>query len=138
MYPMLQKSLPSWLICNLSLCLTIAVNPALGQIVPDNTLPVNSEVTSTGNINTEINGGTAAGSNVFHSFQEFSIPTGGTPFFYNGLNIQNILTRVTGGSVSNIDGLLQEVFLARSQFSVGLGAFNATINSEAPDSRFFA
>lgn len=32
----------------------------------------------------------------------------------------------------------QEVFLARSQFSVGVGAFNATINSEAPDSRFFA
>ncbi|BAZ10994.1 surface antigen D15 domain-containing protein [Calothrix sp. NIES-4071] len=32
----------------------------------------------------------------------------------------------------------QEVFLARSQFSVGVGAFNATINNEAPDSRFFA
>ncbi|RUS99204.1 hypothetical protein DSM106972_079060 [Dulcicalothrix desertica PCC 7102] len=32
----------------------------------------------------------------------------------------------------------QEVFLARSQFSVGVGAFNATINNSAPDSRFFA
>jgi hemolysin activation/secretion protein len=32
----------------------------------------------------------------------------------------------------------QEVLLARSQFSVGVGAFNATINNEAPDSRFFA
>jgi len=29
-----------------------------------------------------------------------------------------------------------EVFAARSQFSVGLGIFNATINQEAPDSRF--
>jgi hemolysin activation/secretion protein len=31
-----------------------------------------------------------------------------------------------------------ELFAFRSQFSVGLGAFNATVNSEAPDSRFLA
>ncbi|MBD2579928.1 ShlB/FhaC/HecB family hemolysin secretion/activation protein [Oscillatoria sp. FACHB-1406] len=32
----------------------------------------------------------------------------------------------------------QEVLSARSQFSLGLGAFGATINESAPDSRFFA
>lgn len=32
----------------------------------------------------------------------------------------------------------RQVFAARSQFSVGLGLFNATINDQAPDSRFFA
>ncbi|MEG4587040.1 ShlB/FhaC/HecB family hemolysin secretion/activation protein [Microcoleus sp. MOSTC5] len=32
----------------------------------------------------------------------------------------------------------RSVVAARSQFSLGLGAFGATINSEAPDSRFFA
>lgn len=32
----------------------------------------------------------------------------------------------------------QEVIAARSQFSLGTGAFNATINDTAPDSRFFA
>ncbi|WP_442947656.1 ShlB/FhaC/HecB family hemolysin secretion/activation protein [Nostoc sp.] len=32
----------------------------------------------------------------------------------------------------------QEVIAARSQFSLGIGAFNATINETAPDSRFFA
>ncbi|MEB3216934.1 MAG: ShlB/FhaC/HecB family hemolysin secretion/activation protein [Nostocales cyanobacterium 94392] len=32
----------------------------------------------------------------------------------------------------------QEVIAARSQFSLGTGAFNATINDDAPDSRFFA
>jgi hemolysin activation/secretion protein len=31
----------------------------------------------------------------------------------------------------------QEVFAVRSQFSLGLGAFDATINDEPPDSRFF-
>ncbi|MEA5598459.1 ShlB/FhaC/HecB family hemolysin secretion/activation protein [Rivularia sp. UHCC 0363] len=32
----------------------------------------------------------------------------------------------------------QQVIAARSQFSLGTGAFNATINGDAPDSRFFA
>ncbi|WP_242055565.1 MULTISPECIES: ShlB/FhaC/HecB family hemolysin secretion/activation protein [Nostocales] len=32
----------------------------------------------------------------------------------------------------------QEIIAARSQFSLGIGAFNATINNNAPDSRFFA
>jgi hemolysin activation/secretion protein len=32
----------------------------------------------------------------------------------------------------------QEVIAARSQFNLGIGAFNATINDTAPDSRFFA
>lgn len=31
-----------------------------------------------------------------------------------------------------------EVLFARSQFSLGIGALNATINKSAPDSRFFA
>jgi hemolysin activation/secretion protein len=33
---------------------------------------------------------------------------------------------------------LQQVLVARSQFSLGIGAFDATINNQAPDSRFFA
>ncbi len=32
----------------------------------------------------------------------------------------------------------REVFAVRSQFSLGIGAFDATINNSAPDSRFFA
>lgn len=32
----------------------------------------------------------------------------------------------------------QQVIAARSQFSLGTGAFNATVNNNAPDSRFFA
>src|SRR5579883_980654 len=81
-------------------------NCAYSQITPDRTLPNNSSVTvnsSTFNIT----GGTQAGRNLFHSFQQFSVPTGGRAAFNNGVDIQNIFSRVTGGSVSNIDGIIQ-------------------------------
>jgi filamentous hemagglutinin family protein len=79
---------------------------ATAQISPDRTLPSNSNVTINGSI-FNITEGTQAGRNLFHSFQQFSVPTGGTASFNNGLNIQNIISRVTGGSVSNINGIIQ-------------------------------
>ncbi|AUB43674.1 Large exoprotein involved in heme utilization or adhesion (plasmid) [Nostoc flagelliforme CCNUN1] len=75
---------------------------ANAQITPDGTLPNNSSVTREGDT-FNITGGTQAGSNLFHSFGEFSVNTGGTASFNNALDIQNIITRVTGESVSNID-----------------------------------
>ncbi|MBD2243822.1 filamentous hemagglutinin N-terminal domain-containing protein [Nostoc sp. FACHB-888] len=81
-------------------------NSAIAQITQDGTLPTNSQVTPQGNI-TIIQGGTRAGNNLFHSFEEFSVPTGITAHFQNPLNIQNIISRVTGKSISNIDGILK-------------------------------
>ena len=80
--------------------------PARSQVIPDRTLTDNSEVTLNGNSNV-ITGGSTAGVNLFHSFEQFSVPTGGVAYFNNAPNIQNIITRVTGLSISNIDGLLQ-------------------------------
>ncbi|MFZ9740231.1 MAG: filamentous hemagglutinin N-terminal domain-containing protein, partial [Prochlorotrichaceae cyanobacterium] len=55
----------------------------------------------------DIIGGTQAGSNLFHSFDQFNVPTGNTANFVGTPNLANILGRVTGGSPSLIDGLLQ-------------------------------
>jgi filamentous hemagglutinin family protein len=55
----------------------------------------------------DISGGTQAGGNLFHSFQNFGLPTGSTANFQASPAIQNILSRVVGGDASVINGLLQ-------------------------------
>ena len=76
------------------------------QITPDATLPNNSRTTTQDNIKI-IEGGTQAETNLFHSFEQFSLPTGQTAYFNNIQNIQNIITRITGKSISNIDGIIR-------------------------------
>jgi filamentous hemagglutinin family protein len=77
--------------------------PTKAQITPDGSLPTNVE--RSGNV-LEINGGERRGGNLFHSFRDFSVPTGNEAFFNNAQSIENIINRVTGGNISSIDGLI--------------------------------
>ncbi|BAY99576.1 filamentous hemagglutinin family outer membrane protein [Tolypothrix tenuis PCC 7101] len=77
-------------------------NSVHAQVTPDNTLGTDV----TGSSNYSITNGTRVGNNLFHSFREFALPTGSSASFENATDIQNIFSRVTGGQVSNIDGLI--------------------------------
>ncbi|WP_422665597.1 filamentous hemagglutinin N-terminal domain-containing protein [Anabaena sp. PCC 7938] len=55
----------------------------------------------------DITGGTTSGTNLFHSFQEFSVPPGQIANFIANPNLHNILGRITGGNASIINGLIQ-------------------------------
>lgn len=85
---------------------SLLTTTAHAQIIPDNTLPNNSILVPTGPT-LRIEGGTQRGGNLFHSFQEFSISPGTTAFFNNSLDTQNIITRITGGKLSTINGIIR-------------------------------
>ena len=55
----------------------------------------------------EITGGTQAGQNLFHGFQQFDLGAGQIANFRSHPTIQNILGRIVGGNPSTIDGLIQ-------------------------------
>jgi filamentous hemagglutinin family protein len=101
-----------------------------------------------GKVQYDITGGTrpGGGENLFHSFGEFGVPTNNIANFFNGasfdlagnplapgLPTSNILSRVTGGNISNIFGAIQtEGFGNANLFLMNPAGFlfgpNATLN----------
>ena len=86
-----------------------------------------------------ITGGTrpggASGTNLFHSFGDFNVPTNNIANFLNnsGLATSNILGRVTGGNISNIFGTIQTTGFGNANlFLMNPAGFlfgpNATVN----------
>ena len=74
------------------------------QVTSDGIL--STAVTQSGNTFT-IDQGDRVGNNLFHSFSQFSVPTSGTAIFNNAIDVQNIFSRVTGGNISNINGVIR-------------------------------
>lgn len=75
----------------------------LAQITPDGS--TGTTVTIEGDRNV-IQDGQTTGSNLFHSFSDFSLPNGGEAAFDNAATIENIFSRVTGGRISDINGII--------------------------------
>jgi filamentous hemagglutinin family protein len=80
------------------------------QVTPDKTLGVEQSVIYSsirnGSLYQQVEGGATRGSNLFHSFHNFSISEGQSLYFQNPIGIRNIISRVIGGNPSNIQGTL--------------------------------
>ena len=89
----------------LPVLLTFGTKGAIAQITPakDGT----GTIVQTQNNQLNISGGTQAGRNQFHSFQQFGVNAGQTANFMSNPNIANIIGRVTGGDASLINGMLK-------------------------------
>ena len=86
------------------LCISLLISTKVtAQITPDGT--TTTTVTTEGSRDI-IRDGQTAGNNLFHSFNDFSVPNGGEAFFDNAATIENIFSRVTGGRISDINGLI--------------------------------
>ncbi len=51
--------------------------------------------------------GTTVGNNLFHSFDSFNLASTESATFSGAASLENVISRVTGGNPSNIDGLLR-------------------------------
>lgn len=84
----------------------ILPSPVFAQIRADNS--TSTIVTTSNGRDFIISGGDKRGNNLFHSFEEFSIPTGGqADFFEFRPGVHNIFARITGDIASQIDGVVR-------------------------------
>lgn len=83
----------------------------VAQPIPDNSLgsestSVVSDQNFNGTAGDRVDGGAVRGSNLFHSFQDFTVNEGSGVYFSNPNGVTNIFGRVTGSNSSKILGKL--------------------------------
>ena len=80
---------------------------AIAQIVPDQTLPNPSHVSTPQPNAIDITGGTQTGGNLFHSFQSFTVPDATTASFVVPTDVLRVLARVSSGEPATVNGTLR-------------------------------
>jgi filamentous hemagglutinin family protein len=82
--------------------------------------------------------GATRGNNLFHSFAQFDLKPGDTATFSGPANIQNILSRVTGGSPSSINGTIRSSIAGANFFFINPNGVIFGPNASVNVSRSFA
>lgn len=88
----------------------LSTSVALAEIVSDGTLGAAhklslSNETQAYAITQDL--GKTVGNHLFHSFQTFNLAQGETAVFSGAAHVENVISRVTGGSPSNINGMIK-------------------------------
>ncbi len=95
-------------------CFLITELSCQAQIASDGTLP--TKVTTPDRHHFTVTQGSQVGKNLFHSFRKFSVPAGGSVFFDYAPDVRYIFSRVTGKSISRINGLIQTPETSNADF----------------------
>ena len=88
-----------------------------GQVVLDGTLGPGGALAGP-NYSVTADLGLTRGPNLFHSFTQFDLKAGDIASFSGPANIQNILSRVTGGRSSSIDGTIRSEIAGANFFFI--------------------
>ena len=81
-------------------------SPLHAEIITDGTLGAKLNLPGT-DFQVDAKLGQQHGGNLFHSFQEFNLQSHESATFSGPDSVQNVISRVTGGNPSNIDGLIR-------------------------------
>ncbi len=119
-------------ICGLpALLLTASVETSPAQVVLDGKFGTSGPLAGPNYSITEGMGSTR-GNNLFQSFAQFNLTAGEVATFSGPANIQNILSRVTGGSPSSINGTIRSDIVGANFFFINPSGIifgpNAAIN----------
>lgn len=90
----------------LSIFLLLTATASLGEISTDGSMGAIQDLSGP-DYQIPANLGTRAGANLFHSFNTFNIHSGEIATFTGPDTINNVISRVTGGNPSTIDGMLR-------------------------------
>jgi filamentous hemagglutinin family protein len=103
-----RSTRPLWIVVGAMGCFLLAAGLENGraQVVLDGKFGTSGALAGP-NYNITAGMGATRGNNLFQSFSQFSLKSGDVATFTGPANIQNILSRVTGGSPSSIDGTIR-------------------------------
>lgn len=94
-----------------------AAGNSSGQVVLDGKLgPAGTVAGPNYRVTSEM--GALRGNNLFHSFQKFDLKAGEVAAFSGPAHVQNILSRVTGGEASSIDGTIRSEIAGANFFLI--------------------
>jgi filamentous hemagglutinin family protein len=121
---MIHKLIPSWnrgflpsITSSMVLLLLVSGGTSSAQVVLDGKFGSSGALTGP-NYNITADLGKTRGNNLFQSFAQFNLASGEVATFSGPANIQNVLSRVTGGSPSSINGTIRSDIAGANVFFI--------------------